>query len=143
MLNETASSTEDRPALRSTVRSTPDDAQHNEIREMVMTVLSIERETFEDDKMPKDNLLLIGQDSRLPDVRIGLATGWVVTRMGDVFGPPVNLAARLTAVARRNRVIVDNATAAALRRDDYDTRRLTARPLRGFGLVEPVAVRRR
>lgn len=86
---------------------------------------------------------IIGRDARLPDVRIGLATGLVVLRLGDVFGPPVNLAARLTALARRNRVIVDDATVDALSRPDYETRRLTARPLRGFGLVEPVAIRRR
>ena len=84
---------------------------------------------------------VIGEDPRLPDVRLGLASGEVVTRMGDVFGPPVNLAARLTALARRNRVLVDEATAAALPPERYETRRLTARPLRGFGLVEPVAVR--
>jgi adenylate cyclase len=86
---------------------------------------------------------IIGYDSRLPDVRIGLASGLVVTRMGDVFGPPVNLAARLTALARRNRVMADEATVAELRADEYETRRLGARPLRGFGLVEPVSVRRR
>ena len=85
---------------------------------------------------------VIGGDSRLPDVRIGLATGPVVTRLGDVFGPPVNLAARLTALARRNRVLVDDATVAGLRPSTHEARRLTARPLRGFGLVEPVAVRR-
>lgn len=85
---------------------------------------------------------VIGQDSRLPDVRIGLATGAIVTRLGDVFGPPVNLAARLTALARRNRILVDDATVAGLRPDSYEARRLTARPVRGFGLVEPVAVRR-
>jgi adenylate cyclase len=85
---------------------------------------------------------VIGQDSRLPDVRIGLATGPVVTRLGDVFGPPVNLAARLTALARRNRVLVDEATVAGLRPATHEARRLTARPLRGFGLVEPIAVRR-
>ena len=85
---------------------------------------------------------VIGQDSRLPDVRIGLSTGPVVNRMGDVFGPPVNLAARLTALARRNRVLVDDATVAGLRPATHEARRLTARPLRGFGLVEPVAVRR-
>jgi adenylate cyclase len=84
---------------------------------------------------------VIGGDARLPDVRIGLATGLVVTRLGDVFGPPVNLAARLTAVARRNRVLADDETVAGLRRPGYEIRRLTARPLRGFGLVEPVAVR--
>ena len=84
---------------------------------------------------------VIGQDSRLPDVHIGLATGPVVTRLGDVFGPPVNLAARLTALARRNRVIADQATVDRLAPMSYEARRMTARPLRGFGLVEPVAVR--
>lgn len=85
---------------------------------------------------------VIGRDSRMPDVRLGLATGSVVTRLGDVFGPPVNMAARLTAVARRNRIIVDEATATVLPDDQFETRRLPARPVRGFGIVEPVAVRR-
>ena len=85
---------------------------------------------------------VIGRDARMPDVRVGLATGLVVMRLGDVFGPPVNLAARLTAVARRNRVIIDAATAALLPADQFETRRLPARPVRGFGIVEPVAVRR-
>ncbi|KRF19121.1 adenylate cyclase [Nocardioides sp. Soil797] len=84
---------------------------------------------------------VIGRDSRMPDVRLGLASGGVVMRMGDVFGPPVNLAARLTAVARRNRVIVDDVTSEMLPEDRFETRRLPARPLRGFGLVEPIAVR--
>lgn len=85
---------------------------------------------------------VIGRDSRMPDVRVGLATGSVVTRMGDVFGPPVNMASRLTNVARRNRIIIDAETASLLPRDQFETRRLPARPVRGFGLVEPVAVRR-
>ena len=84
---------------------------------------------------------VIGGDPRLPDVRLGLASGQVVTRLGDVFGSPVNLAARLTALARRNRVLVDDETWARLPRDAYASRRLTARPVRGFGLVEPVALR--
>lgn len=85
---------------------------------------------------------VIGRDPRLPDVRVGLASGSVVARQGDVFGPPVNLASRLTAVARRNRIIVDEATAALLPPDQFETRRLAARPVRGFGIVEPVAVTR-
>jgi len=85
----------------------------------------------------------IGPDATLPDVRVGLATGTVISRLGDVYGPPVNLASRLTTVARRNRVITDHVTAAVLSPEEYDTRPLTARPLRGFGVVEPVAVRRR
>ena len=86
---------------------------------------------------------MIGHDNRLPDVRLGLATGSVIMRLGDVFGPPVNMAARLTGVARRNRVIVDQATAERLPEERFDTRPLPARPVRGFGLVEPVAARRR
>jgi adenylate cyclase len=85
---------------------------------------------------------VIGHDPRLPDVRLGLATGSVTMQLGDVFGPPVNLAARLTGVARRNRVITDAATADVLPPGQFDTRSLPARPLRGFGIVEPVAVRR-
>ena len=85
---------------------------------------------------------VIGRDSRLPDVRVGLATGSVIMQLGDVFGPPVNLAARLTGVARRNRVITDRRTAELLPPAQFESRPLPARPLRGFGVVEPVAVRR-
>ncbi len=86
---------------------------------------------------------VIGRDPRMPDVRLGIASGAVVPRLGDVFGPPVNLAARLTAVARRNRLIIDQRTADRLPEGEFESRRLPARPVRGFGLVEPVAVRRR
>jgi adenylate cyclase len=85
---------------------------------------------------------VIGRDQRMPDVRVGLSTGSVVMRLGDVFGPAVNMAARLTAVARRNRIIVDGTTAERLPEDQFEVRSLPARPVRGFGLVEPVAVRR-
>ena len=85
---------------------------------------------------------VIGGDARLPDVRVGLATGPSVMRMGDVYGPAVNLAARLTTVARRNRVIVDEATAELLPADRFEWRALPARPIRGFGDISPVAVRR-
>ena len=86
---------------------------------------------------------VIGRDPKMPDVRLGLASGPVVQRLGDIFGPPVNMAARLTQVARRNRLIVDQNTADLLPDDEWEDRRLPARPVRGFGLVEPVAVRRR
>jgi adenylate cyclase len=85
----------------------------------------------------------IGGSDTLPDVHVGLATGPVVMRLGDVFGPPVNLASRLTAVARRNRVIVDERTARALRElGGYALRPLTERVMRGFGHVQPIGVRR-
>ena len=85
----------------------------------------------------------IGGDPDLPDVHVGLATGPVVLRLGDVCGPPVNMASRLTGVARRNRVICDDTTAAVVRElPGYSTRSMTERPIRGFGTVAPIAVRR-
>jgi adenylate cyclase len=90
-------------------------------------------------------LELVGQLARrsdLPDVKVGLATGTVLSRLGDVFGPPVNLAARLTSVARSNRVLVDERTAALLG-DRFETRVMPPRPLRGFGNVSPVTVSER
>lgn len=85
----------------------------------------------------------IGGAADLPDVHVGLATGPVVMRLGDVFGPPVNMASRLTGVARRNRVICDDVTADAVRGlPGYSVRQLTERPIRGFGVVAPIAVRR-
>ncbi|WP_310964436.1 adenylate/guanylate cyclase domain-containing protein [Nocardioides terrisoli] len=89
-----------------------------------------------------DIIGVIGGDKRLPDVRVGVATGPAVLRMGDVFGPSVNLAARLTTVARRNRVIIDQATAAEVSGQDFEVRSLPARPLRGFGDVVPATARR-
>lgn len=42
----------------------------------------------------------------LPQLRVGLATGSAVRRAGDWFGSPVNLASRVTAVARPGSVLV-------------------------------------
>jgi adenylate cyclase len=85
----------------------------------------------------------IGADPALPDVHVGLATGPILMRLGDVFGSPVNLASRLTAVARRNRVICDIATADVMRNvPGYSQRRLSQRALRGFGMVQLVAIKR-
>lgn len=42
-----------------------------------------------------------------PQVRAGLAHGQVVARLGDVFGSTVNVAARLTSLARPGTVVVD------------------------------------
>ncbi len=62
-------------------------------------------------------------DDRFPEVRAGLAYGDVVSRLGDVFGPTVNVAARLTSVARPGTVVVDRGAFEALAdlaRDDDD-----------------------
>ena len=83
-------------------------------------------------------------DETIPRVRIGLATGVVVTRRGDVFGTTVNLASRLTAVARPDSVLVDGVTADALAEAAaYRLRPLGPGAVRGIGLVRPVVLERR
>ncbi len=54
------------------------------------------------------------EDDPFPAVRAGVAYGEVVPRLGDVFGPVVNIAARLTGVARPCTVLVDRGMYAAL-----------------------------
>jgi adenylate cyclase len=56
----------------------------------------------------------ITADRDLPPVRVGLAWGSMFSRYGDVFGPTVNLAARMESVARPGAVLVDADTAAAV-----------------------------
>jgi adenylate cyclase len=47
------------------------------------------------------------EEEDFPEVRVGLAHGPVVSRLGDVFGPVVNIASRLTTIARPGRVLID------------------------------------
>ncbi|HET6562977.1 MAG TPA: adenylate/guanylate cyclase domain-containing protein, partial [Marmoricola sp.] len=51
--------------------------------------------------------LVEAHDEEFPEVRVGVAYGDVVSRLGDVFGPVVNVASRLTSIARPGRVLVD------------------------------------
>lgn len=55
-----------------------------------------------------------------PDVRAGIAYGDVVSRLGDVFGATVNIAARLTSVARPGSVVVDRGAYEALSGRTHD-----------------------
>jgi adenylate cyclase len=83
----------------------------------------------------------IGRNQELPDIRVGLATGPVVTRLGDVFGTATNLAARLTAQAGRNVVLADAETAMELTaHPDFAVRALPTTELRGIGVVAPYQV---
>ncbi len=83
-------------------------------------------------------------DEAIPELRIGLATGLVIYRMGDVFGTTVNLASRLTSLARPGTVVVDRGTAADLSGEPgFAVAALWPRPVRGLGLVEPFVVTRR
>ncbi|MBB5830896.1 adenylate/guanylate cyclase domain-containing protein [Brachybacterium aquaticum] len=56
----------------------------------------------------------ITADPVLPPVRVGMAWGSMFSRYGDVFGPTVNLAARMESVARPGAVLVDGETAEAI-----------------------------
>ncbi|KAA1427893.1 adenylate/guanylate cyclase domain-containing protein [Nocardioides antri] len=60
------------------------------------------------------------EDDEFPGVRAGVAYGEVVTRLGDVFGPTVNIASRLTNVARPCTVLIDSGMYAALTGADED-----------------------
>jgi adenylate cyclase len=82
-----------------------------------------------------------GQDG-LPPLRVGLATGVVITREGDVFGVPVNLASRLVAAARSESALVDEATRAVLAGDArFQFTPLAKQHLKGFGHVRPFRLR--
>lgn len=59
-------------------------------------------------------------DDPFPRVRAGLGYGEVVNRLGDVFGPTVNIAARLTSVARPGTVVVDRGAYEALSGRTHD-----------------------
>ncbi|MGW0657740.1 adenylate/guanylate cyclase domain-containing protein [Streptodolium elevatio] len=79
----------------------------------------------------------------LPELRVGMAYGQVLSRMGDVFGTTVNLASRLTALAPKNTVVIDRDLAAALGEvPAYELQPMWRRPVRGLGLVEPWTVGR-
>ncbi|HEX3824118.1 MAG TPA: adenylate/guanylate cyclase domain-containing protein [Mycobacteriales bacterium] len=79
----------------------------------------------------------------IPDLRIGLACGTVLSRLGDVYGEPVNLASRLTSIARPGSVLVDRDFASALDGDEkWRLRRVPPRPVRGYALLHPMRLRR-
>ena len=85
----------------------------------------------------------IQDETEVPDVRVGVAHGPVLPLMGDVFGTTVNLAARLTSLARPGSVVIDAELAACLEKaPDYEVTRIVRRPVRGLGIVQPYVLRR-
>jgi adenylate cyclase len=92
---------------------------------------------------------------RFPEVRAGLAHGNVVSRLGDVFGPTVNIAARLTSVARPGTVLADRGVyeelsgraegdeeRAAEPDAAYAFRRTRRTPVKGYARLQPWVLRR-
>ncbi|MGQ4536948.1 adenylate/guanylate cyclase domain-containing protein [Dermabacteraceae bacterium P7074] len=87
----------------------------------------------------------LAEDDRFPCVRIGLSWGNMFSRFGDVFGPTVNLAARLEGIAAPGEVICDEDTADAIEEalpGAFVTSRKEAVELQGIGKWVPVSVKR-
>jgi adenylate cyclase len=85
----------------------------------------------------------IGRDKTTPPARVGLVWGRVLGRFGDVFGPTVNLASRLTGLAAPGEVLVDASTADSLA--DQANMRLEAQgqaAVPGLGQVRPFRLMR-
>ncbi|MET7638168.1 adenylate/guanylate cyclase domain-containing protein [Streptomyces sp. NPDC005438] len=100
-------------------------------------------------------------DSTMPELRVGIAFGTVTSRMGDVFGNTVNLASRLTSIAPKDTVLIDDALRAELTGHGlapksekesenhpeegyrFALQPLYQRPVRGLGVVEPWLLSRR
>ncbi|WP_040794444.1 adenylate/guanylate cyclase domain-containing protein [Nocardia higoensis] len=78
-----------------------------------------------------------------PELRVAVAYGPVLQRFGDLYGTVVNIAARLTGVARPGTVLVDDGAELRLREDPaFHLRQLRSVRLRGFNRLRPHLLRR-
>jgi adenylate cyclase len=85
----------------------------------------------------------MAEDDLLPAVRVGMAHGSVVSRLGDVFGVTVNRASRLTSVTPSGRVFVDDELGRRLGSvSGFALTPQRRRSLRGIGSVTPMELRR-
>lgn len=85
----------------------------------------------------------MSEDPLLPDVRVGMASGGVISRLGDVFGTTVNRASRLTAVTPPGRVFVDDDVARSLGAlSGFSMIEQRRRHLRGIGTITPFELAR-
>lgn len=82
-------------------------------------------------------------DGEVPPVRVSLTWGRVLSRFGDVFGPTVNLAARLSDLAEPGSVLLDRLTASELAADPaFALTAIEPQEVQGIGQVEPVRLQR-
>lgn len=82
-------------------------------------------------------------DEDFPRLRVGVAHGPVLARLGDVFGPTVNVASRLTSVSRPGRVLVDRGMAEALEGNEhFRLRRMRRTSVKGYRRLEPWLLKR-
>jgi adenylate cyclase len=79
----------------------------------------------------------------VPSLRAGLAYGRVLSRFGDVYGSVVNIASRLTSVARPGTVLVDLEMSEALQDEpEYALRPRRPVSVRGYARLRSAALRR-
>ena len=83
-------------------------------------------------------------DPDFPEVRVGLAYGEVMTRLGDIYGPVVNVASRLTSLARPGRILVDRGMNAELGQldEEFRVKRSRTATVRGYNRLETYALKR-
>lgn len=106
-------------------------------------VLFVSRDPLAGTAIALDLVDTMAEEEMLPAVRVGLAYGPVLSRLGDVFGTTVNRASRLTAVAGSGRVLADESLSARLAElSGFSLRTQRRRHLRGIGAVTPREVTR-
>lgn len=82
-------------------------------------------------------------DNDLPQLRVGLAAGPALTRLGDVFGEPVNIAARLASSAHEGKTLIDDHLAAALADDPaWYLRQVGSLSVRGYRRLRATSLAR-
>ncbi|WP_442945703.1 adenylate/guanylate cyclase domain-containing protein [Nocardia sp. SSK8] len=87
----------------------------------------------------QESTMLVGGT---PELRVALAYGEVLQRFGDLYGSVVNIAARLTGVARPGNILIDDAAAAALDGNpEFAIRHLRSVRVRGFNRLRPHRLR--
>ena len=83
-------------------------------------------------------------NEHFPDVRVGVAYGDVLSRLGDVFGEPVNVAARLTSLAKPGRVLMNRELYEQLKphSGEFRVRRSRTASVKGYSRLETFSLRR-
>lgn len=78
-----------------------------------------------------------------PELHIGLAYGEVLARVGDVYGPTVNVASRLASVARPGRILIDKGLSRTLKPYDgeFRVRRARTTAVRGYPRLDRWSLR--
>jgi adenylate cyclase len=85
----------------------------------------------------------VSADERLPAMRIGMAAGPIVERLGDVFGSTVNIASRLTKLCRPGWVLVDRVLSELLAdNENYELKPRRPEQVRGFHHLHQWRLRR-